>query len=63
MQVYFELHLNIIQETGDAGKKKTFGMRLEHLHLLPRNEDRITTLRVQDADVTRGRKNKQPTSY
>ena len=22
MQVYFELHLNIIQETDDAGKKK-----------------------------------------
>lgn len=48
----------------DAGKKKkTFGIRLEYPHLLPRNEDRITTLTVQDADVTRGGKNKQPTSY
>lgn len=44
-------------------KKKTFGIRLEYPHLLPRNEDRITTLTVQDADVTRGGKNKQPTSY
>lgn len=39
----------------DAEKKikKHFGIRLEYPHLLPRNEDRITTLTVQDADVTR----------
>ena len=51
-----------VPDAGKKKKKKTFGIRLEHLHLLPRNEDRITTLRVQDADVTRGRKNQQPTS-